>query len=159
MQYTGFWINHLKCGKKIMRNIQTGFCCTVLHPSLLTTRFLAAIKQLYEWFSPWVCPSVFPSVTLFSLCSYHCISMKLSGDITDDRSDVHATNQGHRSNVKVTVVKTQFSRFQIEITYDDDIMHTPWWCLGEVLYRFVKVMLKISRSRIKTVDFAQIKRF
>ena len=51
--------------------------------------FLAATKQLYDWFSPSVCPSVRLSVTPFSPCSHHRI-MKFSGVITMDRSDVHA---------------------------------------------------------------------
>ena len=68
------------------------------------TMFLVATKHLYEWFSPSVCPFVTP----FSLCTHHCIIMKL----TNHRSDVNAKAQGQRSKVKVTEVKTQFSRFQ-----------------------------------------------
>ena len=67
--------------------------------------FLAATKQLYEWFSPSVrpsvrpsvCPSVCLSVTPFWLCSHHPIIMKFSGVITSDKSDVHAKGQGQRS--------------------------------------------------------------
>ena len=51
-------------------------------------KFLAATKQLYEWFSP--------SVTPFLLCSHHLIIMKLSGVITNYRKDVHAKGQGQR---------------------------------------------------------------
>ena len=53
--------------------------------------FLAANKQLYEWFSP--------SVTPFSLCPNHRIIMKNSGVISNDRSKVHAKLQGHRSRL------------------------------------------------------------
>ena len=67
--------------------------------------FLAATKQLYEWFITSVCPSV----TLFWLCSHHRIIMKFSGVITSDRSDVHAKGQGQRSKVKVTEVTTQLN--------------------------------------------------
>ena len=67
--------------------------------------------QLYEWFSPSVRLSVHPSVTPFWLCSHHRIIMKFSGVITNDKSDVHAKDQGRRSTVKVTEVMTQFSRF------------------------------------------------
>ena len=80
--------------------------------------FLAATKQLYEWFSPSVCPSVTP----FS-CSHHRIIMKFSGVITNDKSDVHAKGQGQRSKVKVTEVKTQFSRFRTITPVWIDI----WW--------------------------------
>ena len=38
--------------------------------------------------------------------------MKFSGDITIDKSDVHARDQGQKSKVKVTEVKTQFGRFR-----------------------------------------------
>ena len=57
--------------------------------------FLAATKQLYEWFSPSVCPSITP----FWLCSHHRITMKFSGVFTNDRSDVHAKGQDQRSKV------------------------------------------------------------
>ena len=80
------------------------------------TYFLAATKQLYEWFSPSVCPSVRPSVrpsvTPFWLCSVHPVIMKFSGVITSDKSDVHAKGQGQRSKVKVTEVTTQLNRFR-----------------------------------------------
>ena len=52
------------------------------------------------------------SVTPFSPCSHHRIIMKFSGVITMVRSDVHAKGQGQRSNVKVTEVNTQLSRFR-----------------------------------------------
>ena len=82
--------------------------------------FLAATKQLYDWFSPSVRPSVrlsvrpsvCLSVTPFSPCSHYRIIMKLSGVITMVGSDVHAKGQGLRSKVKVTEVNTQLSRFR-----------------------------------------------
>ena len=46
--------------------------------------------------------SVCLSATPFSLCSWHHITTKFSGVITNDKSDVHAKGQGHRSNFKVT---------------------------------------------------------
>ena len=85
--------------------------------------FLAATKQLYEWYflsvcpsvrlsvclsvCPSVCLSVCPSVTPFWLCSHHRIIMKFSGVITLDQGKVHAKGQGQRSKVKVTEVTTQ----------------------------------------------------
>ena len=74
--------------------------------------FLAATKQLCKWYFPSVCPSVRLSVTPFSPCSHHRIIMKFSGVITMVKSDVHAKGQGQRSNVKVTEVNTQLSRFR-----------------------------------------------
>ena len=83
--------------------------------SYLTELFLAATKQLYEWYflsvcpsvRLSVCPSVCPSVTPFWLCSHHRIIMKFSGVITLDQGKVHAKGQGQRSKVKVTEVTTQ----------------------------------------------------
>ena len=88
--------------------------------------FLAATKQLYEWYFLSVCPSVrlsvrlsvcpsvrlsvCPSVTPFWLCSHHRIIMKFSGVITLDQGKVHAKGQGQRSKVKVTEVTTQIFR-------------------------------------------------
>ena len=55
--------------------------------SAIGNGFLAATKQLYEWFGPSVCPSVCPS----HLFDYVPIV------ITNDRSNVHAKGQGQRS--------------------------------------------------------------
>ena len=108
--------------------------------------FLAATKQLYDWFSPSVCPSVTP----FSPCSHHRIIMKFSGVITNDKSDVHAKGQGQRSKVKVTEVNTQLNRFR---TLTPVWIHIWWWndayslmmrMRGALL--FFKVIRQISRS-------------
>ena len=78
--------------------------------------FLAATKQLYEWYFPSVrlsvCLSVCLSVTPFWLCSHHRIIMIFSGVITQDQGKVHAKGQGQRSKVKVTEVTTQLNRFR-----------------------------------------------
>ena len=116
--------------------------------------FLAATKQLYEWFSPSVrpsvCPSVCPSVTPFWLCSYQRIIMKFSGVITKDKSDVHAKDGGQRSKVKVTEVTTQLNRFR---TVTPVWIHIWWWndayslmMLRRGALLFLKVIRQISRS-------------
>ena len=112
--------------------------------------FLAATKQLYEWFSPSVRPSVCPSVTPFWLCSYQRIIMKFSGVITNDKSDVHAKSQGQRSKVKVTEVTTQLNRFR---TVTPVWIHIWWWndayslmMLRRGALMFLKVIRQISRS-------------
>ena len=110
--------------------------------------FLAATKQLYEWFSPSVRPSVCLSVRLslsvtpFWLCSHHRIITKFSGVITNDRSDVHAKGQGHRSRSQRSWPSLAVSGLQFEFTFDDGMMHKTWCCLGEVPYCF-------SRSSVK----------
>ena len=80
--------------------------------------------QKYTLGGPSVRPSVCPFVTPFSPCSHHRIIMKFSGVITMVRSDVHAKGQGQRSNVKVTEVNTQLSRFR---TLTPVWIHTWQW--------------------------------
>ena len=116
--------------------------------------FLAATKQLYEWFSPSVrlsvCLSVCLSVTPFWLCYHHRIIMKFSGVITKDQGKVHAKGQGQRSKVKVTEVTTQLNRFR---TVTPVWIHIWWWndAYSLIMLRrgallFFKVIRKIWRS-------------
>ena len=94
--------------------------------------FLAATKQLYDWFSPSVrpsvCLSVCLSVTPLSPCSHHCIIMKFSGVIIMVKSDVHAKGQCPCSS-KVLYYTTNFvnlfnaSKPYIEkISYDSEVL-------------------------------------
>ena len=119
-----------------------------------TWRFLAATKQLYEWYFPSVCQSVCLSVCLsvtpFRLCSHHRIIMKFSGVITKDQGNVHAKGQGQRSKVKVTEVTTQLNRFW---TVTPVWIHIWWWndtyslmLLRKGALLFFKVIRQISRS-------------
>ena len=94
--------------------------------------------------------SVRPSVTPFWLCSHHSIIMKLSGVITNGRSDVHGKGRGQRSKVKVTEVTTQLDRFQTVTPVWIDIW---WWndAYSLIMLRrgallFLKVICQISRS-------------
>ena len=95
-------------------------------------------------------PSVRLSVTPFSPCSHHHIIMKLSGVITNDKSDVHAKGQGQRSKVKVTEVNTQLNRFRtvtlvwIHIWCWNDAYSLMMLRRGALL--FFKVIRQISRS-------------
>ena len=133
---------YIKCA------IQTSVCLSVLHT------FLAATKQLYEWYflsvRLSVRPSVCLSVTPFWLCSHHRIIMKFSGVITTDQGNVHTKGQGQRSKVKVTEVTSQLSRFR---TVTPVSIHIWWWndiyCLmllrrGALL--FFRVIHQSSRS-------------
>ena len=113
--------------------------------------FLAATKQLYEWFSPSVRPSVCLSVrhTFFTMF-HHRIIMKSSGVTTNDKSDVHAKGQCQRSKVKVTEVKTQLSRFW---TITPVWIHIWWWneaqslmLLRRGVLLIFKVICQILRS-------------
>ena len=104
--------------------------------------FLAATKQLYEWFSPSVCLSVTP----FSPCSHHRIIITFSRFITNDKCDVHAKGQGQRSKVKVTEVKTKFSRFR---TITPIGIHIWWWNNAQGLVLLRRGALLFWRSSVK----------
>ena len=125
-----------------------------LRVPVLKTVFLAATRQLYEWYflsvCPSVCPSVCLSVTRFWLSSHHGIIMKFSGVITTDQGKVHAKGQGQRSKVKVTEVTAQLDRFR---TVTPVGIHIWWWndAYSLMLLRsgallFFKVIRQISRS-------------
>ena len=95
-------------------------------------------------------PSVCLSVTPFWLCSHHRIIIKFLGVITNDTSDTHAKGHGQRSKVKVTEVKSQFSRFQTVIPV---WIHMWRWVDAQNLMMlrsgallFFKVIRHISRS-------------
>ena len=120
----------------------------MIFAQLLT--YLAATKQLNEWFTPSVRLSVCLSVTPFWLCYHHRIIMKFSRVITKDQGKVHAKGQGQRSKVKVREVTTQLNRFRNVTPVWNDIW---WWndAYGLMLPRrgallFFKVIRQISRS-------------
>ena len=121
-----------------------------LGDSCVYSIFLAATKQLYEWYFLSVCLSVRLSVTPFWLCSHHRIIMKFSGVITTDQGNVHAKGQGQRSKVKVSEVTTQLSRFR---TVTPVWIHIWWWnnMYSLMLHRrgallFFKVICQSSKS-------------
>ena len=77
--------------------------------------------------------------------------MKFSGIVIIDKSDVHASGQGRKSEVKVTEVKTQFSRFWtvtqvwIRIWWWNDAQRLMLLRRGALL--FFKVICQIWRSQ------------
>ena len=84
------------------------------------------------------------------LCSHHRIITKLSGVITNDRSDVDVKGQGQMSKVRVTEVTTQLNRFR---TVTPVWIHIWWWnhAYGLMILRrgallFFKVICQILRS-------------
>ena len=104
--------------------------------------FLAATKQLYEWYFLSVCPPV----TTFLLCSHHCIIMKFSRVITNDQGKVHAKGQGQRSKVKVTKVTTQLNCFR---TVTPVWFHIWWWNDAYSLVLLRRGAHCYSRSSVK----------
>ena len=123
---------------------------------------ISVIEFIYNVFSCdqaslWIVQSVSLSVCwsvglshLLSLCFNHRSIMKFSGVNTIDRSNVHANGQGQRSKVKITEVKTQFSRFRaitpvwIHMWWWNDAQSLMWHRIGALF--FFKVIRQISRS-------------
>ena len=97
---------------------------------------------------PSVCPSVCPSHLFHYVPTRHHITMKFSGLFTYDRSNVHSKELGQRSKVKVTEVKTQFSRFQ---TLTPVQIHIWWWNDAEslVLLRRGPIIVQCHLSNFK----------
>ena len=109
--------------------------------SINSQAFLSATKQLYEWFSPSVCPSVTP----FWLCSHHHEIFR-----SNYQWQKWCPCKRSRSKVKVTEVMTPFSRFR---TVTPVWIHIFRWnyAYSLMLLRrgallFFKVILQISRS-------------
>ena len=110
--------------------------------------FLAATKQLYEWFSPSACPSVRLSVCLSHLFDYVPIIVS-SWNFQEllPMTEVHAKDQSQMSRVKVTEVNIQLSRFR---TLTPVWLHVWWWNDAQSLmlhYCFFKVIRQISRTQ------------
>ena len=138
-------------------------CCSSL-PKLLHT-FSAPTKQLYEWSCPSVCPYVRPSVRPCIMAA----EIKFSEDIRPSHFSTMFSSSYHhenfrryyqwqtwcpckrsRSKVKVTEIKTQFSRFWIVIL---GWIHIWWWNDAHSLIGhkrgallFFNVIRQISRS-------------
>ena len=114
--------------------------------------FLAATKQLYEWYFLSVRLSVCLSVchtflTMFPSLYHHEI-FRIHYQWPKWRPCKRS-----RSKVKVTEVTTQLNRFRT-VTYDDEIMHMAWWYLGEVPYCFWRSSVKFQgHTTLKSVEF------
>ena len=111
--------------------------------------FLGATKQLYEWFSLPVCPSVRLPVRLSHLFDYVPIIVSLwNFQELLPMADVTSTQKVkvQRSKVKVTEVKPNLAvsgpYLQFEFTYDSEMIQKAWWCLGEMPYCFSRSSFK-----------------
>ena len=122
-------------------------CLSVRHT------FLAATKQLYEWFSPSVRLSVCLSVCPSHLFDYVTIIVSSwNFQELSPRTRVRSMQKvrGQRSKVKVTEVTTQLNRFR---TVTQVWIHIWWWndAYSLIMLRrgalfFFKVIRQISRS-------------
>ena len=114
--------------------------------------FLAATKQLYEWFSPSVCLFVCPSVRLSHLDNVPLIALSWNFQewllLRKVMSMQKVNIRGQRSRSQE--VKTQFSCFRtvtlvlIHIWWRNDVQGLMWHRRCSLL--FFKVILHISRS-------------
>ena len=101
-----------------------------------------------------VCLSVCPSVTPFWLCSHHRIIMKFSGVITMDQGKVNVRGQRSRSQRSRPNLTVSGLLIQFEFTYDDEILHIAWCCLGEVPYCFSRSSVKFQgHTALKIAEF------
>ena len=140
--------------------------------SFFTCIFLAATKQLYEWFSLSVCPSVCPSVCS-SVCPshlFHYVPIIVSSwnfqellPMTEVMSMQKVKVRGQRSRSQRSKPHLTVSGlwFQFEFTYDNEMMHKAWYCIGDVPYCFSRPSVKIQGHTAKKQSsiLTQIGRF
>ena len=84
--------------------------------------------------------------------------MKFSEVITNGGSDAPAKGHEQKLKVKVTEVKTQYSRFRtvqllFEFTNEYEIMYEAWWRFGEVYYCFQCHLSYYKVTRMKNHQF------
>ena len=118
-------------------------------------QFLAATKQLYERFSPSVCPSVRLSVCLSHLFNYvPTIASSWNFHELLPMTEVMCRQKvkirGHRSRSQRSTLNTQLSCFRTVTVW----IHIRWWndtqsliLLRKGALLVFKAMRKISRSR------------
>ena len=137
----------------------------VVNMLISTSSGFFSCDQAALWMVQSVHPSVCPSVTPFHHVPIIVSSWNFWGVITNDKSDIPAKGQGQRSEVKVTEVKTQFSRFW---TITPVWIHILWWNDAQILMLLrrsalllFKVIRQISRSHgtKKSPILTRIERF
>ena len=123
---------------------------------------LAATKQLYEWFSPSVRPSVSRSVCLSARLSVflsYLFIMFLSSynhaifrsyyqwqkrcPCKKSRSEVKG--QGHRGQNPFLPIPDRNSSLNSHMVYGDEMIHTAWCCFKRGALLFSKVICQIAR--------------
>ena len=122
-------------------------------------RFLAATKQLYEWFSPSICPSVCPSVfhtflTMFPLYYHENFQELLPMTTVMSMQKVKVRGQRSRTQRSKPNLAVSGPYLQFDFTYDDEMIHKAWCCLGEVPCWFLRSSVKFEGHSAKNiVDF------
>ena len=108
-----------------------------------------------------VCLSVCRSVCLSHLFDYVSIivsSWNFQGLLPMTKvtfmQKVKARDQRARLQRSAPNLTVSGLELQIEFTYDDEMMHTAWWCLGEVPYCFSRSSIKFQgHTALKRVQF------
>ena len=112
---------------------------------------LAATKQLYDWFSLSVRPSVCLSVCLSHLFEY--VPIIVSSWNFQELLPLTEVTSMQKAKVRGQIIGSHGTKncqfwpklgvsglqLKFEFRYDDEMMHRAWWCLGEVLYCFQTV--------------------
>ena len=123
--------------------------------------FLAATKQLYEWFSPSVRLSVRPSVRPSQLFDYVPIIVSswhfqelLPMTKVMCMQKVKVRGQRSISQRSWPHLAVSGPWLQFAFTYYYEMMHTAWCCLGKVPYCFSRSSVKFQGHMAKKiVDF------
>ena len=116
--------------------------------------FIFNCDQVALWMALSICPSVCPSVCLWHL--FHYVPIIVSSCnlvITNDRSDVNAKGQGQRSKLQRSqpYLIVVGPLLQFEFTNDDEMIHEPWCCLGEVPYWFSRSSVEFEGHTAKKI--------
>ena len=119
--------------------------------------FLAATKQLYEWCFLSVCLSVCPS-HLFDYVPIIVSSWNFQELLPRTRvtsmQKVKVRGQGSRSQRSQPNLAISGLYLQFEFTYDDEMIHKAWCCLGQVPYCFSRSSVKFQgHTALKIVEF------
>ena len=123
----------------------------------ITCWFLAATKQLYDWFSPSLCLSVCPSHL------YHHVSIIVSSwnfqellpwSEVISTQKVKVRGQRWRSQRSTPNLAVSGLKLQFKFTYGNEIMHTAGSSIEEVPYCFSRSSVKFQgHTALKIVEF------
>ena len=124
--------------------------------------FLAATKQLYDWFSPSVCPSVRPLSVRLSHLFHHVPIIVSSWNFQEllpwskvmSMQKVKIRDQRSRSQRSTPNLAVSGLELQFEFTYGNEIMHTAGSSIEEVPYCFSRSSVKCQgHTALKIAEF------
>ena len=155
----------------VMQKSQTShqmFCCLTgmfWNGWHVNEQFLAATKQLYDWFSLSVCPSVRLSVCLSVRPShlFHHVPIIVSSWNFEEllpwsemmsMQKVKVRGQRSRSQRSTSKLVVSGPLLQFEFTYGNEIMHTAGSSIEEVPYSFSMSSIKFQgHTALKIAEF------